>query len=624
MTILHLIIPAFVATGILSSDRARARSLTVDEADASIEHQLTTATIEDDGRAAFNSSLKYKILNENGRVSYGTLIYKYRAKSADFKVRAAKIMNGGDKISVQSENILDQTVVAGQTGFDDIRQVAVAFPHVRVGSELELELAEKIKRPDVAGHFARRYTFGEYFVAKNVEYRFNSKRPLHFELNDPYGALELIKNEGGRRFHYVLRTKKPIFRKVFDEANALTDDSSQTWAVVSTAPDYQSLFGAFALSYEKAIQSQLPKAFSEMIEQVRAAPQPESQIAQVLATFAERVRYMGDWRAVDGAFLPRSMTAIADSQSGDCKDMSIVVVRMLRELGFKAWVALVHRGPSPPLLVKVPHTGFNHAIVFVQLGEKKFWLDPTNFQSFPDGIFEDIGERQALILDPAALRLDWIRFPQADRSLERVATKVKLRKLSQEVNMKIYHSGAMALHETGSLLRSSRSQFEEATVSKLSKNGSILKYKFDLPQMKSRIVQPLEMQLNFEQHLRPIATSMGPAIEFKMANVVDQLSEIDVRRRIDHFRLGQPYQAEHTVEYTNLRFLGDAVKNCEVKSPWIDFSFAVSNKPARVIRKMTIKKFIIRAAELGSPEFKRFHEQIRVCSRPKTLLYKIL
>lgn len=75
---------------------------------------------------------------------------------------------------------------------------------------------------------------------------------------------------------------------------------------------------------------------------------------------------------------PRPLAEIAATRFGDCKDKSVLLVAMLRELGIPAWPALVnahsdhlvrHGGPD--------QYAFNHAIVAYEFEGSLRWIDPT-------------------------------------------------------------------------------------------------------------------------------------------------------------------------------------------------------------------------------------------------------
>lgn len=99
---------------------------------------------------------------------------------------------------------------------------------------------------------------------------------------------------------------------------------------------------------------------------------------------------------------PRPLQEICSTRFGDCKDKSVLLSRLLRELGFEAWPALVNTywedrvqeyGPSP--------YAFNHVIVaYVHDGELR-WLDPTlKHQQPTNGRWAVPPYRLGLILRP--------------------------------------------------------------------------------------------------------------------------------------------------------------------------------------------------------------------------------
>ena len=119
---------------------------------------------------------------------------------------------------------------------------------------------------------------------------------------------------------------------------------------------------------------------------------------------------------------PRSLQEICSTRFGDCKDKSVLLARLLRELGLEAWPALVNTywqdriqeyGPSP--------YAFNHAIVaYLHDGELR-WLDPTlRHQQPTNGRWAVPPYRFGLILRPDERALTAI--PQDDAKEPDVAT----------------------------------------------------------------------------------------------------------------------------------------------------------------------------------------------------------
>lgn len=75
---------------------------------------------------------------------------------------------------------------------------------------------------------------------------------------------------------------------------------------------------------------------------------------------------------------PRPLAEVCATRFGDCKDKSLLLVRLLRELGLEAWPALVNTAWRGRVLeVPLSPFAFNHAIVAYRFEGTLRWLDPT-------------------------------------------------------------------------------------------------------------------------------------------------------------------------------------------------------------------------------------------------------
>lgn len=78
------------------------------------------------------------------------------------------------------------------------------------------------------------------------------------------------------------------------------------------------------------------------------------------------------------AYEPRTAPSILLNQYGDCKDMTTLLVAMLKEVGVTAHPVLLEAGSKETKRDKLPTPGaFNHAICLAEIGGKQFWLDAT-------------------------------------------------------------------------------------------------------------------------------------------------------------------------------------------------------------------------------------------------------
>jgi hypothetical protein len=106
----------------------------------------------------------------------------------------------------------------------------------------------------------------------------------------------------------------------------------------------------------------------------------EEWISSLYEFMVYYIRYVG-LRLYDTGYEPRPAWETIRTQYGDCKDQAVMLVAMLRQLGFEAYPMLMSMEPGYSVnwdLPPAPYPHFDHAIVAV-LRESGEWqyLDPT-------------------------------------------------------------------------------------------------------------------------------------------------------------------------------------------------------------------------------------------------------
>lgn len=607
-----------------SSFSSHARWMLPSESDVSVLSKKITIQVAENGSSVEVTTQRIKILNERGRVDWGTWRFNYTPKNVKLQILLAKATMAGNEYVVDKNDIVDTPINATETGFDESRQIVVPFSQVQVGTVIEIVTRQEVFRPYFPNHFSERHFFGDYNLQEKGEIEISSARPLYFQINDPLKVLDFKKSEDTRRkkFSYRVVLKKPVVRRVFEEIDPVLPDEKLVWFAVSTAKTYDEMFRSMAVRYQAILDEKLPEKFDGIVADARKIKDPIEQVNYVLAAVADRVRYMGDWRSVDGALVPRHLEQIVKTRFGDCKDLSTLTTKMFRMLGLKADVAFIYRGKPPYILPTVPFMGFNHAITTIQLADRRLWVDPTNFQSFADGVFEDIGHRQALILSLDKLELARVEFTLPEKNLEHWKWNLKLKpgqKRQDEVTLVL--TGTEAVSATGAELTYSKKRFETETVANLANMSEVTSYKFKPYDLRSRIVRPIRLELTIDQHYQPLETSMGPAIGIESLRDLGDITRVDPKERQAHMLLNMPNTVRFDVTLENFNTKGDAIKDCSASSPWIDYALTVSADKKTIVRTATTKVYWISVDEIRSEAFKKFQSALRKCTRGRYFVY---
>ena len=104
----------------------------------------------------------------------------------------------------------------------------------------------------------------------------------------------------------------------------------------------------------------------------------EQKISKLIDFVQDDIRYMGIQSGI-GSIKPFSPEQVVKQRFGDCKDKSLLLVWLLKNIGIeKAYPALVNTVTQSEVdKYLVSNQVFNHCIVTYEYNNKTFWVDPT-------------------------------------------------------------------------------------------------------------------------------------------------------------------------------------------------------------------------------------------------------
>jgi hypothetical protein len=127
-----------------------------------------------------------------------------------------------------------------------------------------------------------------------------------------------------------------------------------------------------------ALDEPLPQRPAEEVKRLRGLFSKDAQIVGALEYVQDNVRYLSTAEGVH-SHRPYPMADVMARGYGDCKDKALLLARMLRELGFSAWPALVASSYRHVIASWLPTPlDFDHVVVAVELEGDLYWIDPTS------------------------------------------------------------------------------------------------------------------------------------------------------------------------------------------------------------------------------------------------------
>jgi len=610
---LHLI-TLIIGIFFLAQIPTHARMATHEDAPVEYLFYNRDITIKADGHTEDVVEYRLKILNEKGRNEAITML-TYNDSVSKIEILDARTINKGKEYRISKNMIENKPLASSTQAFDQQMQVMVSFPQATIGSELYIKYKTTTKKQPLPGYFALNLRFGEHGRWNQSRVNLTSEIPFHMKVLDPTSNLNVEQGQQDQKHTLSISLKKPLYEELIGAANPKIRESSHiTMVMLSTCKDFNDLSKILAKNYEAVQQQPLPEEFQVIKRAAEKATSLGEKINIVTSILSERINYLGDWQTNEGRFSPRPLATVAKTGVGDCKDFSSATTAILRSMGIKAQIALVTRAYDYVACDNLPSLNvINHAIVKVTDAQGKiWWIDPTNSVSFSGGVFPDIANRPAYVLDKRNPTKEQI--PPVDHRRARVHLENTISlKNGKEVNQSgtYWIAGEAAIPITATSLEVSRKSLEEEIVKMLVGSTDVRNLKIKLPPMNSRTVRDIQCQFSFDQNNILIPTTAGDAILIQspwtfpfLAQTEDQTSGLC---------LGHPYTYTRvtTIHDTGTQNLESL--NYHINLPWIRASRQchAQGNSLQIIENVEILKSFITPKELKSQPYKDFKKLLQ-------------
>lgn len=587
---------------------AQAKWATFAEAPLKVSYERNIR-VNKDGTMQELRKIQYEILKEPGRDFAANYTLQYNGANEKIKILAAKTIYQGKEYPLAKNLLEDKPLASAHGGFDQKRQILLAFPKVEIGAKIVLEYSITITEVPVPGFYATIFDFGhEEFVAK-ARIKLYSQLPLHIQVNDPEKVLRITKDKSDKFHKLDIVLTRSLYKAFINEAvDNVVNYKYLTWVSVSSLTNWQELARKLAHQYSKVFTQSLPKDFVKIAEKATRKKGAIAQINTVTALLNDKIQYMGDWRTVRGAIIPRDLAKISATQLGDCKDFAAATAAILAKLDYKAQLILVRRGVGNFYPQSLPNiAAFNHALVKVttQNGQV-YWLDPTNFQSMAGGIFPDIAGKMTLVLDqkhPSYERIATINPQHAQIVVQREIEIMDDNKIIESGKITMKNEVAYGL--TGVMLRMSAETVKDYIYYQLSHSRleEKNKKKLQLPDLTSRIVKDIVFNYSFVKENGLFKTNLGQALKLTYESLVkffdvaqDYVTDVVIAVPMTYKR--------HTV-IKNVKARNIAALNKEITTSWLSVSRSckLHDQDLQIDDTIVIYKNLIPNAELKTPQF---------------------
>ncbi len=319
----------------------------------------------------------YRVTSSDGVQNMSDIDVTFDPSYQSLRFHMVRVHRDGrviDNLSDHRIEVFQRESRMEQSLYDGSETAVINQKNVRIGDVIEYAYTITGFNPIHAGAYSEQLHLGFSLPIQEIHIRLigDEGRPLNFRyFND---AAQVTSSIQGSLISYDWH--------ITDVPAVLAEENTPLW--------YDPYPGAWISSYNswsEVVDWALPHyqvdaADSESLRGVAAeiapATQKNDRVLQTIRFVQDEVRYLGMEQGL-GAYKPAQPFSVYERRFGDCKDKSLLLTALLRNLGVEAHPVLVNTGIRDRVTDAAPSpVAFNHCIVRFRYGGKQRFVDPTS------------------------------------------------------------------------------------------------------------------------------------------------------------------------------------------------------------------------------------------------------
>lgn len=322
----------------------------------------------------FYSHFTIELFNSDGVQSFSDIAITYDPSFQKLKLHYVDVIRAGNRVSrlnkeklkfINSEEDSDRYLYNEEikclANLEDIRKGDILdYSYTIVGRN-------KVFGEDVFSSLYQNYSSKVGLIFQKII----SKEPLVFSYFN--GAAEPISEEKEGVYIYSWR--------INESEDLIVEDWIPGWydpykfIQFSTFKSWEELV-AWALPLYEVDESSLQKMIKSY-KGIAKEKDRDKAALEAIRFVQDDIRYLGFEAGISG-YKPSNPNVVINRRFGDCKDKSLVLSLLLRNLGIESYPILVNTSLGDKINSRLPSPyGFNHCIVAYVYNEKEYFIDPT-------------------------------------------------------------------------------------------------------------------------------------------------------------------------------------------------------------------------------------------------------
>jgi hypothetical protein len=337
----------------------------------------TQIRVGDGNKTEYFSHYAERVLNQTGVESNSQITIEFDPTYESLTLH--KIVVWRDNHAVSKLGTARMSLVNREEDLENLmyngrKTLHVILDDVRVGDTIEYSFTHKGDNPIYNGIFSYSHALNWSVPVQRMALtvHWNKQAPLYHQITNSDLSLKTTKTAGGMRYQLDQINVEPLI----EEKNLPEWFTPYGTAYFSESASWRQVADWARPLMESGVEgnNEIRKIAERIITQ---HGDPTDQIAASLQYVQEEIRYFGI-EIGDNSHRPSKASATLARRYGDCKDKTVLLISILRELGIEAHPALVNTRRQKSINDIIPNARqFDHVIARVTHDGKAYWLDPT-------------------------------------------------------------------------------------------------------------------------------------------------------------------------------------------------------------------------------------------------------
>tara|TARA_R100000027_G_scaffold52103_3_gene40835 strand:+ start:12247 stop:14526 length:2280 start_codon:yes stop_codon:yes gene_type:complete len=393
-------------------------------AEGGVFYHCTVNHARPDEDAVF-TRIAFEFQSPAGLEENGTLSWNVDPEFENLQINWIRVYRNGRWIDLLPNveiGVVDARTDVYTWFYDDSKDVRIILQGVEVGDVLDYGFTRFGSNPVLGDRFSSSFSLGYSVPVGSIEVRLDwpeGKEGLQYRTYPEEIAPDVSERDG----YEILEWKMEDAEGIIVDSSVPSNFEKLPWVQFSDWKDWGEV-AQWALALYP-LDAELPMPLVAMADEIRKeGGSEEVQATKALEFIQDYIRYVAI-PVGPHSYQPYPPEAILDRKYGDCKDKSLLLVLLLRELGIKADPALVDTEDRELVVRRLPsQSAFDHVLVRAEINGNPVWMDPTDTHEggiLPHRHFSDFG--YALLVAEETDDLTPEAGPQAEDQVSIVTTE---------------------------------------------------------------------------------------------------------------------------------------------------------------------------------------------------------